>query len=104
FTADDDIRDRNVTGVQTCALPILHLDTRTDVNENELFEEVNLLIKENPRKIVNNTLKGIVPERFLDYILKRHDIPEDLKCGNLRKDTLQNILEDIKHFKLIVNG
>src|SRR5699024_12877516 len=38
------------------------------------------------------------------YILKRHDIPEDLKCGNLRKDTLQNILEDIKHFKFIVNG
>src|SRR5699024_12104326 len=75
-----------------------------DINENELFEEVNLLIKENPRKTVKNTLKGIVPERFLDYILKRHDIPEDLKCGNLRKDTLQNILEDIKNFKFIVNG
>ena len=82
----------------------MHLDTRPDVNENELFEEVNLLIQENPRKTVKNTLKGIVPERFLDYILKRHDIPEDLKCGNLRKDTLQNILEDIKHFKFIVNG
>src|SRR5699024_1339524 len=46
----------------------------------------------------------IVPERLLDYILKRYDIPEDFKCGILRKDTLKNILEDIKHFKLIVNG
>src|SRR5699024_11675948 len=26
FQAEDGIRDRNVTGVQTCALPILHLD------------------------------------------------------------------------------
>src|SRR5699024_11766759 len=25
FQAEDGIRDRNVTGVQTCALPILHL-------------------------------------------------------------------------------
>src|SRR5690625_5113908 len=33
----------------------MHLDTRPDVNENELFEEVNILIKENPRKIVKNT-------------------------------------------------
>src|SRR5699024_12092086 len=82
----------------------MHLDTRPDVNENELFEEVNLLIKENPRKIVKNTLKGIVPERFLDYILKRHDITEDLKSGNLRKDTLQNSIEDIKQCKLIVNA
>src|SRR5690625_7646896 len=82
----------------------MNLSTHQDVNEKELFEKVNILIKENPRKIVKNTLKGIVPERFLDYILKRHDIPEDLKCGNLRKDTLQNILEDIKHFKFIEIG
>src|SRR5699024_2489663 len=26
FQAEDGIRDRNVTGVQTCALPISHLD------------------------------------------------------------------------------
>src|SRR5699024_11827953 len=32
FQAEDGIRDRNVTGVQTCALPILSLDlpARTD--------------------------------------------------------------------------
>src|SRR5699024_11313485 len=27
FQAEDGIRDRNVTGVQTCALPILHVNS-----------------------------------------------------------------------------
>src|SRR5207249_6997409 len=30
FQAEDGIRDRNVTGVQTCALPICHLFLRAD--------------------------------------------------------------------------
>src|SRR5699024_11900868 len=29
FQAEDGIRDRNVTGVQTCALPILHFGHQT---------------------------------------------------------------------------
>src|SRR5207249_5615329 len=29
FQAEDGIRDRNVTGVQTCALPIYHLRSRS---------------------------------------------------------------------------
>src|SRR5207248_7632564 len=30
FQAEDGIRDRTVTGVQTCALPILYYDAQTD--------------------------------------------------------------------------
>src|SRR6266704_3724126 len=33
FQAEDGIRDRNVTGVQTCALPILHLSGRWAAKE-----------------------------------------------------------------------
>src|SRR5699024_11778333 len=32
FQAEDGIRDRNVTGVQTCALPIYSLDCITSIN------------------------------------------------------------------------
>src|SRR5437868_15543527 len=47
--AEDGIRDRNVTGVQTCALPILaHADSllaamipETSSRERELLEEIN---------------------------------------------------------------
>src|SRR5699024_12076159 len=41
FQAEDGIRDRNVTGVQTCALPILSMDylfSRTDNPQGKLYE------------------------------------------------------------------
>src|SRR5207249_5094510 len=34
--AEDGIRDRNVTGVQTCALPISHQTIKSEVIEKEL--------------------------------------------------------------------
>ena len=82
----------------------MHLDARPDLTESELLKEVNWLMQENSRKVVKNTLKGFVPERFLEFILKKHSVSDELKCGNLRKEVLQNILNDIKHFKFIVNG
>src|SRR5699024_11561292 len=43
FQAEDGIRDRNVTGVQTCALPIYerigHIDQAHEVIERALEEE-----------------------------------------------------------------
>src|SRR5699024_11984445 len=35
FQAEDGIRDRNVTGVQTCALPICHIVTNAHVVKGE---------------------------------------------------------------------
>src|SRR5699024_11833890 len=41
FQAEDGIRDRNVTGVQTCALPISSALTDTDVKYLLLYFEQN---------------------------------------------------------------
>ena len=38
------------------------------------------------------------------FILEKNDISEELKCGNLRKDSLHDMLYDIKHFKFHVHG
>src|SRR5699024_11338817 len=38
FQAEDGIRDRNVTGVQTCALPILRDEEKGLVNELESYK------------------------------------------------------------------
>lgn len=82
----------------------MHLDARPDLTEEALLQEMTDLLDANPRKTVKNTLKGLVPERYLIFILERTAISDELKCGNLRKDALQNILYDIKHFKFEING
>lgn len=82
----------------------MHLDARPDISENDLLKEVNELLADNPRKTVKNTFKGIVPERYLMFILEKNGISDELKCGNLRKDSLYDMLNDIKHFKFNVHG
>src|SRR3712207_7943662 len=43
FQAEDGIRDIGVTGVQTCALPILNLAVESPQYDNEEFGQVPLL-------------------------------------------------------------
>ena len=42
FQAEDGIRDRLVTGVQTCALPILPYTVMTRENTNSLLDDMGL--------------------------------------------------------------
>src|SRR5699024_11592481 len=37
FQAEDGIRDRNVTGVQTCALPIFHISINCNITNNRFI-------------------------------------------------------------------
>src|SRR5207249_7996904 len=60
FQAEDGIRDRNVTGVQTCALPICdHVLLRNDFHhvENEAIvlkhDEVDVLASNHSRRATN---------------------------------------------------
>src|SRR5207249_8391961 len=51
FQAEDGIRDRNVTGVQTCALPIFTVDVRGEILQikdviNRMVDQLNAFAAE----------------------------------------------------------
>lgn len=82
----------------------LHLDTLPDKNEVLLFHELLSSIEENPKRAVKNLLKGIVPERFLTFILEKNNVSDNQKAANLGKETLRSIVLDFKNFTFTVNG
>lgn len=82
----------------------MHLDSIPGVQEEELTEQLKELLKDNPKKSVKNILKGIVPERFLTYILKQSNIPDSLNASELKKVQLKEIIQYLKHFVFEVNG
>lgn len=82
----------------------MHLDVLPEKNENQLLQEITSSLEQNPKKAVKNLLKGIVPERFLSFVLEKNNVPEDLKAANLGKDTLRSIVQDLKNFTFLVNG
>lgn len=49
----------------------MSLDALPDMKEEELFQEIVKLIKAEPKKTIKNTLKGLLPERFLLFLFRR---------------------------------
>src|SRR4030065_2242563 len=64
FQAEDGIRDKLVTGVQTCALPI-SLKILTDRKPNlpaPLHPQVPIMLR--PMRVISSTVHGITPNIF----------------------------------------
>src|SRR5699024_10733551 len=100
FQAEDGIRDRNVTGVQTCALPIFQIDQlkriRTKNGQNMAFITLNDGI---------NNLDGVVfPDAYKKYesILNTEDtliVKGKFENRNNKKQLIINQMEDVPTFE-----
>lgn len=49
-------------------------------------------------------LKGLVPERFLDFLLKKHHILPESNAANIAHSDIKGLIVELKHFRLKVNG
>ncbi|WP_163971701.1 BaiN/RdsA family NAD(P)/FAD-dependent oxidoreductase [Oceanobacillus halotolerans] len=82
----------------------MELDILASRNENELINTIMSQLKQHPKKSIRNVLKGLIPERFLVFLLTNHDIPEDQKASNISKQSVQELVHQIKHFTFHVHG
>lgn len=80
------------------------LDTMPQTSGHQILEEVLTLIKKNPKKSISNILKGIVPERFLHFLLEKNHVTENQKAANVAKETIRLLINECKAFTFYVNG
>lgn len=80
----------------------VEIDALPDQKEVTLVEEITTKLNDNSKKTVRNIVKGIVPERYLDYLLSRNDIPSDLKAANISREKLLAFVSDLKSFQFRV--
>src|SRR5207249_8411673 len=66
FQAEDGIRDRNVTGVQTCALPIFYKFS-ADTN-NKLITGLRLAVAENPKVEYEAVIDSLLEHMEMRYV------------------------------------
>ncbi|WP_186578326.1 BaiN/RdsA family NAD(P)/FAD-dependent oxidoreductase [Aquibacillus kalidii] len=81
----------------------MEIDSLPSENDQELYNKYIKIMDENPKKNVKNIFKGIVPERYLDFLLTKNDI-DDEKTANISREKIRNLVHDFKHFKFLVNG
>ncbi|UJL45114.1 NAD(P)/FAD-dependent oxidoreductase [Virgibacillus sp. NKC19-16] len=80
------------------------LDVLPNETEDKLYNRIEQLMENNPKKAIKNIIKGIVPERFLDYILSINKINEEQKAATISKEMIRLIVHSIKNFTFYVNG
>ncbi|QDP40921.1 BaiN/RdsA family NAD(P)/FAD-dependent oxidoreductase [Radiobacillus deserti] len=82
----------------------IKIDAIPDYFEDKLLEEYIQLIEQNPKKSFKNLVKGVVPERYLDFLLERSEIRLEEKAANISREKIRNFISDLKGFTFTVNG
>ncbi|MBL4951903.1 NAD(P)/FAD-dependent oxidoreductase [Neobacillus sp. YIM B02564] len=82
----------------------MSLDVMPDRNEEELFQEMIKIIKEEPKKSIKNTLKGLLPERYLLFLLETNEIDPAAQAGSLTNEKTRSFAKSCKQFQFKVNG
>lgn len=83
---------------------VMSLDALPDKKEELLFQEWQKLIKTEPKKSVKNILKGLLPERYLLFLLAYNEIDPAIQGANLSSDKLRAFTRSCKQFQFKVNG
>lgn len=82
----------------------MQLDVFPDEKENEVQARIKSLIKETPDKLVKNSLRGIIEERYLNFILEQAGVAEDTTGHHISNQQILTLAQLFKGFIFTVNG
>lgn len=76
----------------------------TDYNAESAFQMLMKLAKADPKKALKNTWKGIVPERWLLFLMNRANIAETSTGADLSNEQARALAADLVGFEMTVYG
>lgn len=89
---------------QKCQDILMTIDSFPEESLHELTVRIRTIINESPDKALKNSLKGLVQERWLLFLLEQAGIELDLTAHHVKKDDLATFIESLKQFSFTVNG
>ncbi|OES44106.1 NAD(P)/FAD-dependent oxidoreductase [Domibacillus iocasae] len=82
----------------------MSIDAFPNGNEHEVGVSIRQIIKEEPKKAVKNSLKKLLPERYLHFLLERTGIDLETPGNQLSDALIRELASSVKSFKIAVNG
>ncbi|QFT90262.1 tricarballylate dehydrogenase [Bacillus sp. THAF10] len=82
----------------------MSLDVMPSENEEQVFQQLQKALKDEPKKAIKNVLKGLVPERYLLFLLGRCGIDEVEIGATLSHEKIRELAKMCKQFRFEVNG
>ena len=83
---------------------MMQLDVFPDIKQNELEQKIKKMLNEVPDKYVKNSLRGLIEERYLLFMLEQAGIDEETTYHHLSNQQLTRFVECLKGFTFTVNG
>lgn len=83
---------------------MMQLDVFPDIKQNELEQKIKKMLNEVPDKYVKNSLRGLIEERYLLFMLEQADIDDKTTYHHLSNQQLTRFVEGLKGFTFTVNG
>ncbi|MBH9968266.1 hypothetical protein A6P54_04675 [Bacillus sp. MKU004] len=80
------------------------IDSMPDTNEEQLFQSLYKQVKEEGKKAAKNIFKGLVPERYLLFLLDKSGMDPDEKGDHLSSEKVRHFVKLLKQFTFTVNG
>jgi predicted Rossmann fold flavoprotein len=82
----------------------MRIDSFPDENEEALLSTIQKRFDEEPKKAVKNVLKGMLPEKYLLFLIEKAEIDGDISADQIPKQSLRNLAQQMKGFSFQVNG
>lgn len=76
----------------------------TDLNAESAFQKVFKMAKDEPKKALKNVWKGLVPERWLLFLMAQANIDEVLTGADLSAEKARHFAHDLVSFEMTVYG
>lgn len=83
---------------------VIKIDVLPDMNEEEVFQQLNTTLKEDPKKALKNALKGIAPERWLLFLFEDADMDANEPANTFSAEKIRKLANLLKSFQMKVNG
>ncbi|MCO7125688.1 NAD(P)/FAD-dependent oxidoreductase [Sporolactobacillus shoreicorticis] len=83
---------------------IVTIDSKPDQSMNALYSQLLKLTESNPKRTLKNVWKGIVPERYLMFLLEQIQLSPDRNFHELSKEDVRKMTEALKRFPVRVSG
>ncbi len=80
------------------------IDALPSTNEEQLFQSIVKDLKVDAKKAIKNVLKGLLPERYLLFLLEKNEIDPLITYDNLSNEKLRSFVKDCKQFQFQVHG
>ncbi|WP_059171451.1 NAD(P)/FAD-dependent oxidoreductase [Bacillus sp. FJAT-27445] len=82
----------------------IQIDVLPDKNGEMLFQELAGLVKAEPKKSMKNLVKGLVPERYLLFLLEKSGIDAGAPGSEISHEKIRTFCGMCKQFTFNVNG